>query len=188
MQIAPCPAHDLLGLACGPTLGDLMALCEENFVLLCRLAPHLKDQREVAVSRRKGSVDLFLRIEEQSRYTSLIRLTHYFASTDWEPEPGLDPALDPALACGTGLTGLRADPDARLRIYHDARQVEVLDLRQTVLPLRTDYQRPALETKWRVNLFLGKWLTFCLHQGHRFGPGAAALPLPEGGDLIDTLT
>ncbi len=178
MQIARCPPAYLLGLAGGcPTLGDLMTLCEENFVLLCRLAPHLKDQREVSVSRRKGSVDLFLRIEEQSRYTSLIRLTHYFPCSDREP----------SVDCGGGLTGLRADPDARLRIYHDARQVEVLDLRQTVLPLCTDYQRPALDAKWRVNLFLGKWLAFCLHQGHRFGP-AAALPLPEGGDLVDTLT
>jgi len=185
MQTLRCPARrsgDLLGLASGgPTVGDLMSLCEENFVLLGRLAPHLKEQREVAVSRRKGCVDLFLVVAEQSRYTSLIRLTHFFPGTDPGPASGLDTA-----ARDRDRTGPRADPDARLRIYHDARQVEVLDLRQTVLPLRTDYQRPALEAKWRVNLFLGKWLTFCLQQGHRFGPGA--VPLPMGGDLIDTLT
>jgi uncharacterized protein YqiB (DUF1249 family) len=188
MQLAGCPPRyhrDLIGLAFGrPTVGDLMTLCEENFVLLCRLAPHLKDQRGVAVSRRKGSVDLFLRVEEHSRYTSLIRLTHLFSGTDGDGEPspaGGDEG-------GGGLTGPRADPDARLRIYHDARQVEVLDLRQTVLPLHADYQRPALESKWRVNLFLGKWLTFCLRQGHRFGPDGAVVSLPQGGDLIDTLT
>ncbi len=78
--------------------------------------------------------------------------------------------------------------DVRLRIYHDARQVEVLDLRQTALPLDADYRPPALAAKWKVNLFLGKWLSFCLQQGHRFGPGAAAVPLPADDDLLYTLT
>ncbi len=64
----------------------------------------------------------------------------------------------------------------------------MLDLRQTALTLYADYQRPALEAKWLVNLFLGKWLTFCLRQGHRFGPDGIAVPLPQGGDLIGTLT
>jgi uncharacterized protein YqiB (DUF1249 family) len=181
-------AQDLLGLAFGrPTVGDLMSLCEENFVLLGRLAPHLKDQREALVSRRQGRVDLFLLIEEQSRYTSLIRLTHFFRA----PERGGAPLA----AAGGELAAPRADPDARLQIYHNARQVEVLDLRQTILPLRTNYQRPALEAKWRANLFLGKWLTYCLRQGHHFGPGGGPggpggdqLPLPEGGDLIDLLS
>ncbi|WP_295458748.1 DUF1249 domain-containing protein [uncultured Thiodictyon sp.] len=189
MQPTPRGPQDLLGLAFArPTVGDLMRLCEENFVLLRRLAPHLKDQREDLVSRRQGRVDLFLLIEEQSRYTSLIRLTHFFPGPQPLPAPGSAP-----LAAGNGdLTRQRADPNARLRIYHDARQVEVLDLRQTTLPLRTDYQRPALEAKWRVNLFLGKWLAYCLHQGHRFGPGGDPgtdqVPLPQGGDLIDILT
>ncbi|WP_295384586.1 DUF1249 domain-containing protein [uncultured Thiodictyon sp.] len=185
----PRGPHDLLGLAFArPTVGDLMRLCEENFVLLGRLAPHLKEQRESLVSRRQGRVDLFLLIEEQSRYTSLIRLTHFFPGL--ERAPGRGPA--PLAAAGDDLTGQRADPDARLRIYHDARQVEVLDLRQTALPLRSDYQRPALEAKWRVNLFLGKWLAYCLHQGHRFGPvgspGGDPVPLPEGDALSDLLT
>ena len=159
-----------------PTMGDLGSLCEENFVLLARLAPHLKDLRVGAVSRCRGAVDLYLGIEEQSPYTSRIRLTHLF------------PEAEPEAPAGGRLSGPRTDPDARLRVYHDARQVEVLDLRQTVLPLCTDYQRPALQTKWRVNLFLRKWLSFCLHQGHRFGPDRSAAPVPRDGDLIDSLT
>lgn len=170
----PGPLHGLLYRR--PTVGDLGSLCEENFVLLDRLAPHLKDLRAGAVSRRRGAVDLCLGIEEQSPYTSLIRLTHLFPAGEREAVPGGRPA------------GPRTDPDARLRVYHDARQVEVLDLRQTVLPLRNDYQRPALETKWRVNLFLRKWLSFCLQQGHCFGPDRTAAPLPRDGDLIDSVT
>ncbi len=71
MPIADCfPRYhwDLIGLGSErPTVGDLMTLCEENFTFLCRLAPHLKQQRGVAVSRRKGSVDLFLQVEKHSR-------------------------------------------------------------------------------------------------------------------------
>lgn len=174
-----------LGLASRhPTLGDLMALCEENYVLLSRLAPGLRELRKVSISRRLGCVDLYLIIEEQSPYTSLIRLTHLFQGTDLDHVGGVGVNLD----WGVGQTGARADPDARLRIYHDASQVEVLDLRQTVLPLHLDYQPPALDSKWRANLFLGKWLAFCLQQGHRFGTRRVPLSLTEGGDLIDTLT
>ena len=189
MQINRSPRY-LLGLASRhPTVGDLMTLCEENYVLLSRLAPGLKELRKVALSRRQGCVDLHLIIEEQSRYTSLIRLTHLFPDADLN-HADLNPADGPDVFTTRGRVqaGTRADPDARLRIYHDARQVEVLDLRQTVLPLHLDYQPPALDSKWRANLFLGKWLSFCLQQGHRFGTGRVPLPLTEGGDLIDILT
>jgi uncharacterized protein len=123
-----------------PTVGDLMSLCEENFRLFSRLAPQIREQHGTAVSRRKGRVDLHLIVDEQSRYTTLVRLTHYF------PSPGTGPE--------------RPDPDLCLRIYHDASQIEVLSLRQTVLPLCSHYQRPALDAKWRVNLFLSKWLRY----------------------------
>ena len=182
MQISRGP-QCLLGLASRhPTVGDLMTLCEENYVLLGRLAPGLRELRKVSISRRMGCVDLYLIIEEQSPYTSLVRLTHLFQGADLDHAGGVAATLD------RGQIGARADPDARLRIYHDARQVEVLDLCQTVLPLHLDYQPPALDSKWRANLFLGKWLAFCLQQGHRFGARRVALSLTEGDDLIDTLT
>lgn len=127
-----------------------MGLCEENYVLFLRLAPQLRCLAGVLTSRRPGGVDLHLRIEEQSRYTTQVRLTYFFAATDG--------------------SGPRPDPDARLRVYHDARQVEVLELRQSLLPLRADYQHPALADKWQANLFLAKWLGFCLREGHGFWP------------------
>jgi uncharacterized protein YqiB (DUF1249 family) len=55
-----------------------------------------------------------------------------------------------------------------LRAYHDAAQVEVLSLRQTVLPVLRHYDTPALGAKWRANLFVSKWLGYCLSQGYRF--------------------
>lgn len=134
-----------------PDVGALMSLCEENFVLMRRLAPGLSTYAAGHnVSRRPGTVDLHLEIEEQARYTTLVHLTHRFTASD--------------------TLETHADPDARLRVYHDARQVEVLELRQSILPLRTRYAHPALADKWRANLFLSKWLLFCLRQGHGFAP------------------
>ena len=182
MQAAFTPLAELIRVGERPSVGDLMSLCEENFRLLSRLAPALKDQRGLAVSRRQGHVDLYLTIVEQSRYTSLVRLTHWFPGPQfaWDARP---PFGRPDESLGFG-----ADPDAQLRIYHDARQVEVLDLRQTVLPMHTQYQSPALDAKWRANLFLGKWLAFCLQAGHRFGHGSDALVGTFAGDLINAPT
>jgi hypothetical protein len=149
-------------------VGALLALCEENFHLLSRLVPQLGTRRGLLVSRLKGGVDLHLSIEEQARYTTLVRLTYFFADGDG------------------AHSGFGADPDARLRVYHDARQVEVLDLRQTALPRFADYQPPALDSKWRVNLFLWKWLAYCVQQGHRFGSEAVEIPLAANGGLLFT--
>lgn len=147
-------------------MGTLMVLCEENYGLLSRLIPGLPSRQGRLVSRVEGAVDLHLMIEAQSPYTTLVRLTHVFGGAE------------------AGRLTLGSDPDARLRVYHDARQVEVLDLRQTALPLHADYQPPALDSKWRLNVFLGKWLAYCLQQGHRFGAaGSGWLPLPEDDDL-----
>lgn len=134
-----------------PTVGVLMALCEENYRALQQLAPDLAALSGVHVSQRAGRTRLELRIIEQARYTTTFRLTHVFPvegnHADWLPEP-----------------------DATLKAYHDAEQVEVLDLRQTALPIFSNYQSPALRAKWKANLFLSKWLGWCLRDGHRIGP------------------
>ena len=91
-------------------------------------------------------MDLYLEILEQAPYTTLVHVTYYFAHHQ----------------------GQHPDPDALLRVYHDARQIEVVDLQQNILPVRPNYNYPGLLNKWRVNLFLSKWLTFCLDQGHCF--------------------
>jgi uncharacterized protein YqiB (DUF1249 family) len=136
-------------------VGALLSLCEENYRALVRLIPDIKRLRGEFRSVRDGGLDLHLEIIEQAPYTTLLRLTYFFPHND-----GQIHRID------------EADPDALLRVYHDASQVEVLDLRQTRLPIRRNYQYPALETKWKANLFLSKWLTYCIRQGHRFSTGA----------------
>lgn len=158
------------GLCSGrPCVGDLMALCEENYGQLSRLAPDLRHSRGSLVSHQRGTPDLYLHVLGQSPYTTEVRLTYLFDAHE--------------------ETRTRPDPDAHLRVYHDARQVELLDLRQAVLPLRIHYDHPALADKWQANLFLSKWLTFCLRAGHRFGGGsshalAAAAGIRDQGCLL----
>jgi len=151
--LAPYPWLERLLVPARPRVGDLMHLCEENYARLRRLAPDLHHWRGDYRSHGADGMDLHLEIIEQSRFTSLLRLTYFFPHGDDLPH-----RLP------------QADPDALLRAYHDARQVEILDLRQTALPLHKDYRSPALEAKWRANLFLGKWLAYCLRRGHRFDP------------------
>jgi len=151
MQVTRFPWMTSLIGSGRPTVGDLMSLCEENYGALMRLIPDLRWIQGEECSVVGRDQDLHLEVMEQSRYTTLIRLTYYFVHDDGLVHRLKDP-----------------DPDALLRVYHDAKQVEVLDLCQTALPIHNRYRYPALEAKWKVNLFLSKWLVFCLTRGYRF--------------------
>ncbi|MCU7811602.1 MAG: DUF1249 domain-containing protein, partial [Candidatus Thiodiazotropha sp. (ex Notomyrtea botanica)] len=59
-----------------------------------------------------------------------------------------------------------------LRVYHDFQQVDVMDMRQSALPLQRWGGHPTLEQRWKINLFLSKWLNYCDTQGHRFSLSA----------------
>jgi len=127
-------------------MGMVLAQSEENYCLLTRLAPDLCLLEGKYISSLGQGLDLHLEVFEQTPYTSLIHLTYFFPhGVDHYP-----------------------DPDATLRIYHDFRQVDVLDMRQSALPLERWGSHPTLEQRWKINLFLSKWLNYCISQGHRF--------------------
>ncbi len=128
-----------------PTVGRLVSLCEENYDLLLRLAPELPHMEGDYRAHLPGHADLHLSILQRSRYTTLLRLTYLF-------EDGRE----------------AAEPDALLRVYHDAREVEAVELHQSVLPTGNLYEAPALANKWQVNWFITKWLGFCVSLDYRF--------------------
>ncbi len=144
---APAYPWTLRGLIWAhPSLGGLLDLLEENYRILSRLIPDMRQSSGAHCSPRGLGLDLHLEVLEQTPYTTLLHLTYYF------PHAG----------------GTLPDPDTTLRVYHDAGQVEVMDLRQTALPLARGPHFPTLDQKWRANLFLSKWLSYCLSEGHYF--------------------
>jgi uncharacterized protein YqiB (DUF1249 family) len=125
----------------------LMDLYEANYIRLRRLCPQLVALRGTSISRVAGAMDLHLTVLAHNRYTSDLSLTYLFRDEG----------------------GVRANPDLHLRIYFDARQVEVLSRIPHHRPA-TDahHETAALLERWRENRFLYKWLGYCLHQGHGF--------------------
>jgi uncharacterized protein YqiB (DUF1249 family) len=134
----------------------LMDLYECNYINMRRLLPVMPNTPADLVSRIPGGLDLHLRLIERFRYTSELVLTYQFAQD------------------GTVL----AEPDLRIRVYHDARLAEVMAAHLRHRPAfdneslsnqRAD--RTQLYSRWKINRFLFKWLNYCLRQGHRFtGP------------------
>lgn len=131
-------------------LAGLIDIYESNYYRLLRLIPELDQMQGTTVSRVAGALDLYLTVLERSVYTTTLALTYEFD----DPER-------PA-----------AEPNVRIRIYHDAKVVEVLSI------ARRKRQRHAcgwrvcrkseLDRKWEINRFLQKWLGFCHRQGHLF--------------------
>ncbi|WPL15658.1 hypothetical protein Thiowin_00565 [Thiorhodovibrio winogradskyi] len=167
----------------GPTVGALLELMEENHRLLLCLAPDLR--RLSGAHRAPGrGTDLYLDVIAQARYTTILRLTYRFPpqfESQSESQCGTQSGLQCAHSCDDAgrvivpavspqADAFQADPDARLRVCHDARQVEVIALRQTALPLLGDDRLATLQSKWNANWFLAKWLSYCVSEDYRFFP------------------
>jgi uncharacterized protein YqiB (DUF1249 family) len=163
MRSSPSVLSRLDLFAAAPNVGNLIELCEGNYALLMQLVPTLQHCAGRFLSQPSGSAALRLSIIEQAPYTTELRLTHLFRHASDE----------------TRVTG-QSEPDAALRAYHDAKQLEVIGLRQTILPVLNHYASPALAAKWRANLFVSRWLSYCLRQGYRF-PDSTRPAQPTSG-------
>jgi uncharacterized protein len=133
---------------------SLMSLYESNYIRLVWLAPHLESIHGSLRSEVYGDCPLHLCVDERSRYTTTLRLTYLFE------EP----------------TGVIADPDMLIRVYHDARLAEVQACARwrrhaTLESIRSQFARD-LGDRWLRNIMLNKWLDYCVERGHRF-PGDA---------------
>ena len=144
-----------------------MALYEGNFIKLTALAPAaslglaaaglLRAGAKVhegpmgaALSRTPGDLDLHLTVSGVTRYTVDLKLTYIFEEPD----------------------GSCADPDLQLRLYRDARMVEVISW--SVLHVHEVLRRLAaassgeLDRRWSQNIMLSKWLDYLTDRGHCF--------------------
>lgn len=137
------------------SLGALMALYEGNFIKLMALAPAVKRVCSgtaatpvAAVSRTPGDLDLHLCVDAVTRYTVDLRLTYLFVDA----------------------AGMTADPDLHVRVYLDARMVEVISWsdshRHEVLRQLAITSARELDRRWARNIMLGKWLDYLADRGH----------------------
>lgn len=129
----------------------LAKLCEANYERLILLIPNLPALPETAVARADGKPSLHLELLEHAPYTVTLELSHCFSR-------GFESLLEPAV---------------RIRVYLDARAVEVLS--DHVRPLVHQALKPdngaraVLDYKWSLNYFLSQWLDHCLACNYRFG-------------------
>lgn len=143
--------HPLLQGIPSRSFATLMELYESNYILIRRLAPAVRSMEGEAVSAVSGVVDLHLRILERSPYTTSLTLTHYF-----DPD-----------------SPVRAEPNLRIRVYHDAKVAEVMPDTAVERFRLWEGCRPqpkSLAWRWELNRFLNRWLRYCLSEGHGF-PG-----------------
>ena len=127
------------------SFAGLMELYEQNYMRLRNIAPDLNVADEM-ISSVPGHQDLYLSITQRCRYTTMLRMTYQFEEDDQ----------------------LLFEPDLHLKIYHDARVVEVQQFHSRSRgPM---VMANIIEQKWRMNRFLYKWLGYCLYQGHYFQP------------------
>lgn len=122
----------------------LMREYGRNYERLGYLVPDLRTLRGGTVSLAVGMPDLHIEIIEQNRYTTTLVLT-YALQIDGRQ---------------------RREPEVQLRAYHDARQAEVLAVRDRRRNRWQPLRDGSLSRKWRYTRFLGKWLAYCLLQGH----------------------
>jgi len=127
------------------SFAGLMELYEQNYIRLRNIVPDLAVANEM-ISAVPGHQDLHLSITRRCKYTTMLRMTYQFE------EAGQ----------------MLFEPDLHLKIYHDARVIEVQQFQsRTYGPLSVTNM---IDQKWMMNRFLYKWLGYCLHQGHYFHP------------------
>jgi len=134
-----------LSTALRRNLPGLMALYEENYIRLRCLIPRLPEAGTKIVSRVPGCVDLHLDVLDRAPYTTSLRLTYRLAVDGVE----------------------RDEPDLLVRIHHDARTADAVEVHLPRGRYRFEARR-TLHRCWERNRFLHRWLGYCLHRGHRF--------------------
>ncbi|MEZ5565836.1 MAG: DUF1249 domain-containing protein [Gammaproteobacteria bacterium] len=126
-----------------------MALYEGNFIKLQALAPQLTILSAGTAIRSRSTLDfeLHLAVDAVTRYTLDVRLSYIFS-------------------------GPERDPDLHLRVYLDARMVEVVSWsgnhRHALLRQLAAMGDRELDRRWSRNTMLGKWLDYLADRHHSF--------------------
>jgi uncharacterized protein YqiB (DUF1249 family) len=136
------------------------------FRALNLLMPDGLSRSDCLISRVGNGPDLYMQVIERHDYTTFLRLTYLIGDSK------------------------QHDPNAHIRVYHDARMAEatafspeqgIHRLAGPELPMQSLVVR-----NWRLNKALLKWLDYLLDQGHSAQTLRPAEEMPEqGADLAD---
>ncbi len=126
-----------------------MDLYNENYRQLNLLFDDVLLSQDRMISRVRDELPIYLEVLERHRYTTVARLTYFLQD---------------------GVGRITPDPDARIRIYHDAQMAEAThcypqsdrEPMKGVLAALSD----VVDHRWKMNRLLDKWLDFLIHQGH----------------------
>ncbi len=125
-----------------------MALYESNYLRLLQLIPELNRLDGYYRSSVAGDCDLHVEILERSRYTVTLSLSYFFVEDDVRI----------------------ADPDMKIRLYLDGKLAEAMrfsgDHRHSELRRLCRVHRHELDSRWRRNMVLNKWLDYLMDKGH----------------------
>ena len=130
-------------------LAALHATCESNYARLLQLFPDYETANCREFHLEPGQ-RIRIDVVERCRYTTLMRVCQQGGDKSWLSAPHFD-----------------------LRVYHDARMVEVISFQaQRLIEPRYEYPNPSMharDEKAQQNVFLAEWLSHCLQQGHCTG-------------------
>jgi uncharacterized protein YqiB (DUF1249 family) len=128
----------------------LMTLYESNYIRLGWLVPGLRHLAGSLRSVVAGEPTLELAVVEQCRYTTAMQLTYLFGGGD----------------------AVAREPGLGVRVYHDARLAEAFGApagpSHPALRRLAAGVEPGRGARWACNMFLNKWLEYCVGSGHRF--------------------
>ncbi len=132
-------------------LDAYLADCESNYVRLLRIFPQLTDKSQRQIGLQQGVEKVVsLHVLERTPYTTLIEINQAetkAAENDWLQMPTL-----------------------KVRVYHDAKVVEVVDCQGLRRPKpRCNYPNRQMlqqDEKAQWNRFLGEWLGQCMRFGY----------------------
>lgn len=131
------------------SFAGLMTLYETNYIRLRQLVGAPAQLHDHLRSEVAGEPPLSIDVSERARYTSTIVMTYWFAESDGR---------------------IVADPNLKVRLYHDARMAEVLSWRNgsrhQLLQRFRHAGQSEIHPHWTVNMMLHKWLEYCLEQRH----------------------
>jgi uncharacterized protein YqiB (DUF1249 family) len=131
--------HDLYNLRQPKRYADVAQLFESNYHKILKLVPLLQQTAHHSVIRHLHQADLHLLVEQRFTHTAIFKLTH--------------------------ILGEIRKPDIKFKLYFDAQLLEVISVcNQTTLNQNHPYlaQCSDMNMAWELNLFMEKWLDYCL--------------------------